>query len=289
MGPSTGSLLALFVLLASFTLPHPVVPNFSDLKIKTRRSGQLSSFTETLYLKGARQRQEYVYDELFNLSPASISRCDDRKRIDLNVDAKLYAEVPIADWSQQRKGARPVPPGEMTGAEVTITTDSVDTGERRKLGTYIARHVRITIKVEAGPGAATPSSMEERDGWYVDLPGLGCQDSGQGIGFLHASFRPAGRPQDRIHVRRLGTAPAGFAIEETTKRTENGSSTTGKVELVEFSEAPLDDALFDVPAGYSPALRTPRGGYDLTKPDTLANRVQVYWAELELWTRQWFR
>jgi hypothetical protein len=289
MGPSTGNFLALFVLLASFTPPHAVVPNFSDLKIKTRRSGQLGSFVETLYLKGARQRQEYVYDKPFNLSPASISRCDDKKRIDLNVDAKLYAELPIVDWSQQRQRARPVPQAETTGADVTITTDSVDTGERRKLGTYVARHVRIRIKVEAESGAAMPSSMEERDGWYIDLPGLGCQDRGQGIAFLHASFRPAGQRQDRIHFKRLGTAPAGFAIEESTKRTENGINATGKVELVEFSEAPLDSAIFDVPAGYSPALRTPRGGYDLTKPDTLTNRVQVYWAELELWTSRWFR
>jgi hypothetical protein len=58
---------------------------------------------------------------------------------------------------------------------------------------------------------------------------------------------------------------------------------------VEFSEALLDNALFDIPAGYSPALRTPRGGYDLTKADTGANRVQVYWAELELWTKHWFQ
>jgi hypothetical protein len=92
-----------------------------------------------------------------------------------------------------------------------------------------------------------------------------------------------------LHFKRLGTAPAGFAIEEATKKTENGSSATGRVEMLEFSEAPLDNAFFDVPAGYSPALRTARGGYDLTKPDTLANRVEVYWAELELGTRHWFR
>jgi hypothetical protein len=40
--------------------------------------------------------------------------------------------------------------------------------------------------------------------------------------------------------------------------------------------------------GRSPALRTARGRYDLTKPDTSAIRVEVYWAELELWTRRWF-
>jgi len=265
------------------------VPNFSDLKIKTRRSGQAGSFVGTLYLKGAWQRQEYVYDKPLNSSSVSVSRCDDRKRIDLNDAGRLYAELSIVDWSEQRKRVRPVPPSATTGAEVLITTDSVDTGERRKLGTYMARHVRITIKVEAGPGAAEPSSREERDGWYLDLPGLGCQDSNRQIAFLHASWRPAGQPQDRIHFNRLGTAPSGFAIEETTKKTENASSITGTVELVEFSEASLNNALFDIPAGYSPALRTPHGGYDLTKADTLANRVQVYWAELELWTKRWFQ
>jgi hypothetical protein len=293
MGRSTFSLLAVLVLfssaLSSPAVPSAVVPNFSDLKIKTRHSGTSSSFIETVYLKGARQRHEYVYDKPFNLRPASITRCDDRKRIDLNPDAKLYAELPIVDWSEQRKGARPIPPTDMTGADVTITTDSVDTGERRHLGTYTARHVRITINVDAGPGAAMPSSVEERDGWYIDLPGLGCRDSGKNVGSVYASLRPAQRQHDRIHFKRLGTAPAGFPVEETIKRTEQGDITVSKVELVEFSEAPIDDALFKVPAGYHPALPTPRGGFDMMKPDTLVNRVQVYWAELQSWTSQWFR
>jgi hypothetical protein len=289
MVPSTFSLLALLLLFASSTLPNPVVPNFSDLKIKTRHSGTSSSFVNTLYLKGARQRQEYVYEKPFNMRPASINRCDDRKRIDLNPDTRLYAELPIIDWSERRKDGRPIPPNETTGADVTITTDSVDTGERRQLGTYMAHHVRITIKVEAGPGAAMPSSVEERDGWYIDLPGLGCQDSDKNVGFVYSRLAPAQPRHDRVHFKRLGTAPAGFPIEETIKRTEQGKNTISKVELLEFSESPLDDALFDVPAGYSPALRTPRGGFDLMKPDSLTNRVQVYWAELERWTRQWFR
>jgi hypothetical protein len=289
MGPSTLSLLALFILFSSVAPPNTAVPSFSDLKIKTRRSGDSSTFVETLYLKGARQRQEYVYEKPFNMRPASINRCDDRKRIDLNPDTKLYAELPIVDWSERRKDARPIPPSEMTGADVTMTTDSIDTGERRPLGSYMARHVRITIKVEAGPGAAMSSSVEEHDGWYIDLPGLGCQNSGKDIGFLSASFAATRPRHDQVHFKRLGTAPAGFPIEETIKRTGQGNNTISKVELLEFSESPLDDALFNVPAGYAPALRTPRGGFDMMKPDTLSNRVQVYWAELERWTRQWFR
>src|SRR5713226_9944546 len=211
MGPSTFKLLALVVLLTSATLASLVVPNFSDLKIRTRRNDPVNSDVETLYLKGSRQRREYLHDQPVKATFVNISRCDDRKRIDLNDDAKLYAELPIVDWSEQRKRARPLPPTEMTGAEVTITTDSVDTGERRQQGAYTARHVKIKITVESGPGAATPSSVEERDGWYIDLPGLGCEDSGQRIGFLYARFA-SGRRHDQIHFKRLGTAPAGFPL-----------------------------------------------------------------------------
>ena len=48
------------------------------------------------------------------------------------------------------------------------------------------------------------------------------------------------------------------------------------IELVELSEAPLDAAIFDVPPGYRPALPLPWGGHDMTKPDTVVNRVEVY-------------
>jgi hypothetical protein len=96
------------------------------------------SSVETLYLKGARQRREYLRDKPVNSSFVSISRCDDRKRIDLNDNAKLYAELPIVDRSEQRKRARPISTSEMTGEDVIVTTDSVDTGERRRMGTYTA-------------------------------------------------------------------------------------------------------------------------------------------------------
>ena len=288
MGPSTLKLLPLFIFfLASAALANPNIPNFSDLTIKTRRNDSVDSATETLYLKGSKQRREYSRDKPSKMKFVSISRCGERKRIDLNEDARLYAELPIMDWSERRKRAGPIPPSEMSGAEVTITIDSIDTGERRQQGVYTARHVKIRTTVESGPGAARPSSTEERDGWYIDLPGLACEDPGQGIGFLYATFTAGGR-HDRIHFKRLGTAPAGFPLEETTTKTEQGKSTVSKLELLEFSDSSLDDSLFQVPRGYSPALSTPHGGYDMTRPETLANRVQVYWAELRDWTKHWF-
>lgn len=149
--------------------------------------------------------------------------------------------------------------------------------------------MKTTITLEAGPDAAMPFTVEERDGWYIDLPGLGCQDSGKQVGFVYANLGPA-RRYHRIQVKRLGMAPAGFPIEQTIKRTEQGKSTLSKVELLEFSQAPLsDDALFQVPQGYSPALGTGHRGYDMTRPRTLANRAQMYWAELKILATQWFR
>jgi hypothetical protein len=94
---------------------------------------------------------------------------------------------------------------------------------------------------------------------------------------------PAGRPPDRLHFKQLGSARRGYAIQETTRHSEDGRTSVAQVELVEFSEAPLDAALFEVPSGYRTALPLVHGGYDLTQPDTLVNRLHTYWDEVVLW------
>ena len=72
-------------------------------------------------------------------------------------------------------------------------------------------------------------------------------------------------------------------IEETSLTTESGKKTISKVELLEISEAPLDSSIFELPAGYRLALQTGNGGADLTKADTISNRVHYYWARVSLW------
>jgi hypothetical protein len=279
MGPSSFSLLVL--LLFSASLPRPVVPNRQDLKVKTRETDTFGGRITILYLKGARERQEIIQDAPVRYSFVNISQCDQKRSIRLNHDLKLYAESPIVDFSRPRKGSRPLPAPQAGGPDVSITIDSVDTGERRQVGRFTARHVRVTTRTEAAPGAAMHSMLEERDGWYIDLPGLGCQSSTKwnsaGIRFLAAG--PSGRP-DHLHFKRLGSAALGFPVEETTTRTEAGRTNVSKTELLEFDESPIDAALFDRPPDYSLARRTPHGGYDMTQPDTLTNRLQVYWSEL---------
>ena len=289
MSPTLSLLSLLLILSGSVTLPKFVVPKFSDLTIKTRLTmGGGHSTIQTVYLKGPRQRSEDLADITgTDSSPSiSISQCDQKLRLILNQKEKTYVSFPIEDWSERIKKAHPIPQEEMSGAEVTVTIDSVDTGERRQLGSYQARRVKTTTKVEPGPGAVTPASVTEVDGWYVDLPGLYCQGS-KSVGTVWSDFSSGKR--DRVVFKRLGTTPRGYPIEETTRITQPGRTTVSKTELLELSEAPLDNSLFELPATYAPALRLPGGGNDMTKPDTFGNRVRVYWAALTQSVQRWLR
>ncbi|MDQ3515981.1 MAG: hypothetical protein M3403_04320, partial [Gemmatimonadota bacterium] len=165
----------------------------------------------------------------------------------------------LEDWSDQFKRRRPLLEGQ--GADVSTTFDAVDTGEWRRVGRYVARRVRTTVTVEPSPGANTPASTRESDGWYIDLPGLGCSDTdttayltdGEGVG--HGGLR------DFHHYKTKGAARRGYPIEETNRFTQTGETNVDRVELIELSEHPLDWSLFDIPRDYRPALPLVRGGY----------------------------
>jgi len=280
------------ILAQTLSIPAFVVPTFADLTIKTRHSfGTTSSrgTTEVLYLKGARERREFLDEQPGNRRSnyATIMQCDQRRSVQLNPEAKLYSVSVLEDWSAQVKRGRPAPEGR--GADVTTTFDAADTGERRPAGHYVARRVRTTVTVEPSPGANTPPSTRETDGWYMDLPGLGCSDSATTAYLTVGEVVGPGGIRDRHHYKTKGAASRGYAIEETTRFTQTGGTDVVRVELIELSEHPLDSSLFDIPGDYRSALPRVRGGYNMTKPDTLANRLQEYWDEITLVARTIFR
>lgn len=294
------STFSILIFAASLGPPKFVVPNFPDLMIKTRLTSDdwLWQVNTTLYLKGARQRTESVMEQARAdaNNAVTIRQCDERRGFNLNERDKLYSPFKIEDWSERLKKSRPVSLTQMSGAEVTVIIDSIDTGERRQFEHYIARHVKVKTQVEPSPGASTPASVEETDGWYIDLPGLGCQDQTFGVGFVFGTIRAmkvgtlgSGNRQDRVQNKWLGKAPRGYPIEVTTLKTEASKKAISKVELLEISEAPLSPSLFDLPAGYRLALQTGNGGADLTKPDTVSNRAEYYWARFTYWARSLFR
>jgi len=250
------SLLILLILLAVVPAkPADVVPDFRDLTIRTHATmDSRHSQVMTWYFKGSRMRSEMQDADSSSAAFTNIYQCDRAVRIFFNESSKTYNSVP-ADPTQMRGTTRPAREILLSGGQVTVTSDSVDTGERRPVGSYQARHVKTTITVEPGPEAVSHKSTTEIDGWYLDLPGLYCQDTGaKKMGWWTTL---SGR-LDRVVFKRLGAAARGFAIEERTRKSEDGKVFVQKIELLELSEKPLDESLFEIPAGYS--LATAKAG-----------------------------
>jgi hypothetical protein len=273
MGPFT-RLVPLLLLVGVVSAKNSAQPNFSDLTIKTKQVGPAYSSMTTLYLKGARQRMEYVSDNP-NSHSVIITQCDEGLRINLNDDAKLYAELPIRT-PDLSKSAKKVPV-QLSGLDVNITINSTDTGERQQVGPYEARHVKTTTIVDAPTGASMKSKVEEKDGWYVDIPALYCRQQ-QERGFIFARF---GTKEDRLHFHWNGPAARGYPIEETIRTTQDEFTSSIKTELLSISQDPISASLFERPKDYSPARHLSNGGIDMRSPETLTNRVYVFLAGIK--------
>lgn len=254
---------AFFLLFAALAAPQQrptrVIPNFRDLMIKIRHtSGLMHSQVTTWYLKGARERVEHSPDGASpKLVPftASILQCDQRSSIHLFLHDKMYTEFsthrPDSEIERPRHELRPPP----TGPEVIVTVNSVDTGERRQIGVYEAHHIKTTITVEPSKGAATPPGTVEGDAWYLDLPGLYClvNDPRQfNMQLMGPMIMGRMGNHDRRVFKHVGIEPQGLLIEGTTTERSAGNVIVDKTELLESSDQPLDDSLFEIPADFTP-------------------------------------
>src|SRR5262249_41323145 len=162
--------------------------------------------------------------------------------------------------------------------------------ERRQVGSYSARHVITTITTDRSPGANTRPSESVEDGWHIDLPPPGCWSAGDSHVFWTGSVVRSGGAPERMNVEFRGAGRRGFPIEETTRRRgQHEPAMTSRVTLIEFSEAVLDKSRFDVPTGYRPAVPRLVGRFDMTKPDTVANRFGAYWEDVTTLARDFFR
>jgi len=85
---------------------------------------------------------------------------------------------------------------------------------------------------------------------------------------------------DRAGARRLDAAGA------PSLQQRRGDRRAGAVAGAD--EQDRDPALFDVPAGYRAALPYSSGGFDLSRPDTLGNRLAVLWEGLRGFASRWW-
>lgn len=260
LGMSLGALVLVVIsssaMLAQRTRNRPATPPAApvrnDLKITYRTTTSGQSMETTTMLKGARERSEMKLG--YGRDIINITQCDLKRTVQISDSAKKYVITPM-ETGDSTPGTGATPSGlsepSRRGGVITYTSSAVDTGERKEMFGFQARHVKTSLAIESSPDACSPLKQRmETDGWYIDFSfGFNCEHGG---GALMGGPTPRGGCRDTVRFNRQGAARTGYALQETT--TSYGPDGrvvfTSTKEVVELSREPLDAALFDVPAGY---------------------------------------
>src|SRR5256714_3340577 len=240
-------------------------PIRGDFKITIKQSFGGQEMQSTTMIKGQRERSETSMNMPgmpagMNMGQVNITQCDMKRTIQINDRARKYFITPMESDSSgvsNSSGVRSPTDGGLSprgGGIVTITLNTIDTGERREMFGFTARHLKQTMMSDSSADACYQQHMKmERDGWYINLEyGLNCgTDRPPQVGRTAA---PQGC-RDRYQFKRTGPTNLGYPLMETTTiyGPDGSVQNTMTKEVVELSRQPLDAALFDVPAGYTQA------------------------------------
>ncbi|MFY9607886.1 MAG: hypothetical protein WAU45_04630 [Blastocatellia bacterium] len=232
----------------------------ADIKMKTKNASAGNTSEGTIYIKGVRQRSSQSYGAGFEM--VTITQCDLKRTVQINDKARTYMVTPMVsaaspatttDEKQAPSASRPTTP--RRGGVVTYHSTITDTGERKKMFGFNARHIKSSMTVESSPDACYPSKMRvETDGWYIDLEfNFECDpDKPLVAGAPGGGGRPDCR--DEIRFRRSGGGKMGYPIlVTTTVYLDGGQTSVSTTEVIELTTTPLDAALFEIPAGYTEA------------------------------------
>lgn len=220
---------------------------FADIKIKTRQTVSGQSSENTTYIKGKRERIEMQDGQM-----VSITQCDMRRDIRLMPQAKAYMINPFDVVTQEKPSVTETKStaGTTTGGTVTTTITIKDTGERKQMFGYAARHLIITTETEPSPDACQKTKTKmQTDGWYIDAEwDFQCD---RGVNYTPYQNQKTGC-QDKYNVKQVGTGKRGYPLYEKMTMFDEGDKETYSFvnEVVELSKVTLDNALFEIPADY---------------------------------------
>jgi hypothetical protein len=225
----------------------------ADIKVtyKSTLPGGTQSESTTM-IKGTRQRSEQRIG--YGMDQVSITQCDLRRTIQVSDANRKYMITPME--SAESEGGAEAPAASASrptvrGGVITSIITSTDTGERKEMFGFTARHVKTSVRMESSPDACNPFNMHlEQDGWYIDLNlGLQCD-----FGGVAPMMRPVvGGCRDRFRSRHVGAGRTGFPLIETTVGYDQSGKEQYRItkEVADLSRQPLDAALFDIPQGYA--------------------------------------
>jgi len=214
---------------------------------KTISVGGTTVSSSEVWVKGARERS-------VTNSPTgttvTLRQCDMKRSVTLNEQTQAYiATGDIQDEEAMKAaallgGGQAAPP---VGGTITQTTAIADTGERKPMLGFTARHLKMTVQVESSANSCSQVSQKyEIDGWYADVT----KDSTSCQAFL-PPVRQNDGCNDRVIARHSGTGKPGYPLAETITL-HNADSTTTKIDVATTAmpKQVLTAEKFDVPAGY---------------------------------------
>jgi hypothetical protein len=257
-----------WVLLLSILGPQ--APENVGTKIVTYQPE--ASSEQTLYIMADRSRMEFRQsvqrgnnDESpemqSELSSVFILRCDMGQSFVLSPKTEEYSSSPYPPKPATPEQARQLAVENLDTSEpakptLRIETTTVDTGERKEMFGYEARHVITTRKQTPLDGSNSQPTQSVTDGWYIDIDrSISCD----------SKLSPGKKmPIDRPEFVEIGARETGLPVKETqtfpmiTKFSDGTraiSSHSAKSEVILLEKAPLDPALFEVPSGYKQVER----------------------------------
>src|SRR5687768_3295875 len=150
----------------------------ADVKIRQKMTSSRSDKgAETvMYIKGPRMRNEIGES---SLGMTTIVQCDLKRTLMINDKTKSYMVVPDSNAAAGSVaaggGGVPGPTSDTQpspvsrGGVVNVTNTITDTGERKEMFGFTARHIKTSMVRKASPDACEKDMKLETDGWYIDF------------------------------------------------------------------------------------------------------------------------
>ena len=213
--------------LATILISNPA--GAQQYKLKQTSSMMGMKTESTIYVKGMRKRTETGSMMGMPPQPVTIYKCELQRTVKLNDNKKLYYIEPFSKEQEEvidddvkpavtKTKPAVAPTTTQKGGVITMWYNITDTGERKKVWGFTARHVWTYQKMKPSPDACTmkDSMIIKTDGWYIDLPQFNCPVQYR----PNKSMMPPNEKQkpdciDKFVTRRSGKGKLGFPLSET--------------------------------------------------------------------------
>jgi TonB family protein len=224
---------------------------FADIKTRVQIQRGNNPAHETVHFaKGQRLRVETP-----NAPLVVLTQCDQKKRYLLNPYNKTFMVTDFNDLESEfeQRASESTQPGKC-GGTVHVKQQITDLNDLATIDGVTARHLKIVATFTPDPGSCRANtSTSINDGWYADLgQSTGCRvDEGMvGItGPTYAGGDKYVREGDRLEPNLVPLRTVAQQLF-TNQAPADALRNAVKHEVTELSLAPLDDSLFDIPAGF---------------------------------------